>query len=476
MAVFDPLVRIAYGSDGEPGLALSWENTSPYRWVFHLRDNVTFHNGRAFSAEDVAKVLNYLKTKEATKYLIASEMRHIATVRALDSLTVEIRTSVPDAILPRRLTFVMMVEPDLWSELGVDEFTAAPIGTGPYQLIDWGHGNAAATLKPHATSWRKPKADVEVVYLAVRDRTSRLQSLASGDVDVITGLHVDDVAELEALGFQVHVQSNGQIKSIALPNVKEGDHPLKSAQVRRALNMAIDKNAISKFILNGMVQVASQGAAPGVFGYNPDLAPYPYDPIAARRLITEAGYPSGFSLGIGVLTASTTPDDTVFQKVAQDLRQIGLVVELRQLPYSDFLRRFNSGRWEDLDAFTLIWNNATFQDSIWPIEYFSCLRANPFFCDTELTPMILESKQEMDSAKREAIQRNIMARLHHLAPAIWLTDSVHVIAATKEVAGLSLQPTGLEIENLTRTIKTKINRGSRTRLNWKTKKIDDRPP
>ena len=88
-----------------------------------------------------------------------------------------------------------------------------------------------------------------------------------------------------------------------------------------------------------------------------------------------------------------------------------------------------------------------------PVCADSRLRANPFFCDAELTPMILAAKQEMDSAKRENLQRNIMARLHDLAPAIWLTDSVHVIAATKEIAGLSLQPTGLQLERLTKAIK-----------------------
>lgn len=448
-SIYDGLTRLDWQGGPQPALALSWENTSPTTWVFKLRSGVAYHNGKPFTAHDVVKLLALLKRDDMQAYLIPNELALVAGSRALDGLTVEITTSEPDAILPKRLATLMMIDPDLWDEIGVDGYTLAPVGTGPFELTTFGRGNAAAKLVANPNSWRAPQHLTSLDYTLVGDKTSRIQALLSGQVDVVTGLHVDDVSIVESQGFQVDVQPNHQIKSIALPNVLHPEgHPLRDKRVRQALNYAVDKESIAQFIMFGYADVASQGLTKNTIGYNPNLAPYSYDPDRARALLTEVGYPNGFPLQIEVVTDSTTPDGLMYQKVEQDLEAVGIDVTLRAIPFSDYSRKYSMSEWDETDAFHLIWNNAAFQDPIRPIEYYSCIRARPFFCEPDLVPLIRQSNAEMDTGKRDLLLQDIMARLHDLAPAIWLTNAVYTTAYNDKVANLDTRPTGIVFETL----------------------------
>ena len=449
LSIYDNLTRLGWTGGPEPNLALSWESTAPTKWIFHLRPGVTYHNGKPFTAQDVVSVLALMKTPDMARYLIPAELRGVAGGRVIDDLTVEIQTVEPDAILPNRLATLMMIDPEHWNEAGIDAYTLAPVGTGPYRLDRWGGGTKVAYLEANPSSWRAPVDVVSVEYRLVPDKTSRIQGLISGQLDMITGLHVDDVETLSGSGINVDVQPNPQVKSIALPNaLHEPDHPLNDKRVRQALNHAVDKQAIAEFIMFGYADVASQGLTPVTFGYNPELKPYAYDPDKARALLTDAGFPDGFPLIIEVVTDSTTPDGFMYQKIAQDIQNIGIDVTLRSIPYSDYQRKYKLSEWGDADAFHLIWNNAAFQDPIRPIEYFSCLRINAFFCEPDLVDDIKASSREMDRGKRERRLQDIMARLHDLAPAIWITNAVYTTAYTSRITNFAMRPTGIMFEEL----------------------------
>ena len=449
LSIYDNLVRLGWSSEVEPNLALSWENTTPTRWVFKLRPGVTYHNGKPFKAQHVVNLLALLKTPEMARFLIPSELLGIVGGRVIDDLTVEIETVEPDAILPNRLATLMIIDPEHWNEVGVDAYTLAPIGTGPYKLKGWGGGNKVAFLEANLESWRAPKDISKVEYRLIPDKTSRIQGLVSGQLDLITGLHVDDAETLVMPGITIDVQPNPQVKSIALPNNLHGpDHPLFDKRVRQALNYAVDKKSISDLIMFGHAQVASQGLTPATFGYNPNLKPYPYDPEKARELLVEAGYPDGFSLIAEVVTDSTTPDEFTYQKIAQDIRNVGVDITLRRITYADYQRKYTLTEWGDADAFNLIWNNAAFQDPIRAIEYFSCLRVKPFFCEPDLVDDIKASNQEMNRSRRRAMLQAIMARIHDLAPAIWITNAVYTTAYSNRIANFSMRPTGIMFEEL----------------------------
>ena len=449
LAIFDGLTRLDWRGGPRPGLAVSWDNPAPLTWRFTLRGNMTFHNGRPVTAESVANVFTFLLSEDAASFLVARELTNIANVTAVDPLTVQFNLHEPDAILPKRLSLVMIIEPNSWMTRGVDDFTIAPIGTGPYRLVDWGAGNTAPRLTAFNGSWRAPIGYADLEYRVVDNKTSRLQALYSGQVDVATGLSEDDVGDVEANGYAPYVTATTQIKSIALPNVHEGNHPLKDQQVRQALNYAVDKQAIADVILGGWVDVASQGAVLGISGYNPNLKPYPYDPERARVLLEDAGYENGFDMDIEFVATLTPLDPVLFQKVAQDLNNVGVRTTVRQIPFSDYLRKYVPNQWGEVDAFGLFWNSATFQDAIRPYEYFSCFRVNPFFCDEDVTADIRAVQVMADPAERETKMQAIMAKFHALAPAIWITNSAYVNATRHGISNFRMLPAGIAFEELT---------------------------
>ena len=147
LSIYDGLTRLNWSSEPEPALALSWENTSPNTWVFHLRPGVTYHNGKPFNAHAVVDLFALMKRKDMARFLIPNDLTMVAGTRAIDNLTVEIETFEPDAIFPKRLATLLVFDPALWDEIGVDGYTLAPVGTGPFRLVSFGRGNAVATLE-----------------------------------------------------------------------------------------------------------------------------------------------------------------------------------------------------------------------------------------------------------------------------------------------------------------------------------------
>ena len=447
-SLYDSLTTIADDGSILPALAVEWTQVEPNTWTVSLRRDVHFHNGAPFDVEAVVATITYLQSTEASRFLIANETKNILSVRQISNHEVEIVTREPDAILPRRLSLVKIIEPHLWTELGPEDYALTPIGTGPYAFSDWASGNRSATLTAFDKGLRTVKSIQRLVFFEVPNAMGREQALLSDELDFIWGINPDSVESIRGAGFDIHVHPVSQILSIALPNVRKDDSPLKFISVRQALNFAVDRQSIAEHIFGGLVEVAGQGAVAGTVGFNPKLEPYPYDPEEARRLLTNAGYPNGFTLTIGVLQAMGSGSELAYQKVGQDLTAVGIAVEVRAVPSAEFLRRFMSNDWGEYDAFSMLWNNEPMRDVGRALEYFSCLRPQPFFCDNAIADAIRISRQESDPEKRKQILQEIMVRMKESAPAIWLTSSAHLSASIPQVNNVLMVSDGLRFEEM----------------------------
>jgi len=446
-SLYDGLTAIATDGSVQPTLATAWQQTEPNTWVFTLRMDAIFHNGKSFSPASVTATLNYLRSPEAARYLLANEVKNIAGVRALSDRTIEITTTTPDAILPRRLSLIMMIEPGVWTALGADAYARSPVGTGPFRFEEWGQGNGTVSLSAHRSPLRNAN-DIETLRLIkIPNSIARDQALVSGEVDLISSVNPDSIASIRANGFAVQIHRRSQILSIALPNNRPS--PLQSADVRQALNYAVDRPAIAQLIFGGLVKPASQGAIAGTVGFNPNLAPYPYDPAAAQSLLTLAGHPNGFKLSIAVLKAVGAGQESAYQKVAQDLSAIGINATVKPLEGAEFIRRFVSNQWGPYDAFSLLWNNEPMRDAARSMEYYSCLRPRPFFCDEAATEAIRAAGRDSDPETRERTLQDIMARLQTLAPALWLVDVPVITASRPDLTGVTFGSSGLAFERMT---------------------------
>jgi peptide/nickel transport system substrate-binding protein len=441
IALFDALTQIDASGALQPALALSWENTAPTTWVFRLRPDVRFHNGEPFTAAAVVATMALLRSEAGAGLYVAAEMKDVASVRAKDELTVEFHTRAPDPILPKRLSIVYIVEPKSLARAGLEGLAAQPVGTGPFKLLDWGHTVRRSSFRAFPDSWRKPGVErLEMIWLP--DASARLQALLAGHLDIMEGFSPDDAEALAGRPYRHYSQPAPQVMSLAFRNVRDEDAPLKDPRVRQALNYAVDRQEIAQAIGRDYVAAASQGAVAGVVGYNPALAPYPYDPKRARALLAAAGYPNGLSLRIEVLAGFIVSDSLVYQAAADDLAAVGVDVQLQVVPYATWLSRFMGNSWGNTDAFSWAWT-ALFYDAARALQPFTCVRDNPFFCDAESTAAYQDATREMDPAQREEKLMELMTVVQGLAPALWLVTVTHDYAVHRRVKGFAAGPMGI---------------------------------
>ncbi len=440
--IFDGLTRLDDAGHLQPALALSWTAETPTRWVFKLRPGVRFHDGTPFSAADVAATIALLRGPAAGT-IVATEVRGITDVKVLDDLKIAFTTATPDATLPNRFNLIAIQSASRLEESGWETMVRSPVGTGPYAVT----ATTPATVSLAARgSWRTAKTE-RIEVQAIPNPTARVQALLSKQVDLIQSVSPDALGQLREQGFKVVVTPQAQVLSVALPNMALG--PLQDARVRRALNLAIDRHAIADGIFAGTVSPANQGATPGVNGYNETLPELAFDPAAARRLLAEAGYADGFELSIFLVEGTGGDTQVAFEQVSQYLIRIGVRVRLQLVPIGVFTRRYATAAWNSGEAFSMLWNSAPIGDVARPLETFSCLRPNPFFCDEPTAKLIAASASDLDPARRTRELRAIMGNLRDIAPAIWITSNSVITAMRPEIQGFHQQPAGSAWENLT---------------------------
>ncbi len=449
-ALFDALTVVEQNGDLSPGLATKWELVSPTLWRFYLRPDVVFHDGQPFTASTVVDNIHALQTETGKRLYMAAEVAGISKVTAVSPVVVEIETSKPDAILPKRLAIIMMVEPKAWAK---DEaaFALKPIGTGPWQLVDWGRTTGRSIFTANKKSWRAPKQLDRLEIVILPESTTRLSALLTGEVDLAEAFTPDDLGELEGQPLKAVMQEGTQVMAIAFRTTGREKTPLHDQRVRQALNYAVNRAEIVETILHGKSKVASQGCTALVFGCNPTLTPYPYDPAKAKALLTEAGYAKGFTLKVEVLTGFGLSDQLIYQRMAEQLAQVGVKMTIETPSYATWLRKYLSGDWGNTDAFSLFWDNSSYRDVIRAVKYYSCDKPNAFFCDKAIMPQIYASDEIMDTNKRRQALYTVMAQLKDLAPSLWMVEIPYHYAMTNDIDHFATRTLGVSYEDITFT-------------------------
>ncbi len=446
--MYDALTRIDNQGNVQPELAVSWEAVTPTRWIFNLRPDVRFQNGEEFTSAAVVASIEFLKSDEGSPFYTASEVQGIVAVEALDPLTVAIETERPDPILHRRANLLWILPPQALKENGVDYFSRQPVGSGPFRLVDWGDTTGAARFEAFPESWRAPAEIDKLTIFLMQDLITRLQALRSGQVDVAEQLSFEEAEQLSEDQFQLFQRVAPGVSGIAFRVIGNESSPVANKKVRQAMNMAVNRDAIVEQLFRGTAVASGQGAAYMVNGHNPDIKPWSYDPDRARQLLEEAGFDFERTIKIHI-SAIGGNDGLLFQIVAQNLQAIGIKVELRSIPYANWLTSFLTNDWDDVDAFSLAWDNTAYFDAIRAETYTGCFKAQPFFCAPETKPLFEAISVEMDELKRREMLQDLMALLHDIAPAIWLVTGSEYVGAAHKVRGLELTSRGIPYSLIT---------------------------
>ncbi len=335
--VGEPLVfRDAATQSLNPGLATEWERVDDTTWQFTLREGVTFHDGTPFDAEAAATSLNRTWTPDLACGVNQQYFQgNTYTASAVDAGTLQITTDSLDAILPLRLSFLAISAPST----SATEKTSAPVGTGPYRFAEWARGERI-TLEKFADYWGDNPGVNRVDYQWRQESAIRAAMAQTGEADVALAVASQDVLPED---WEQGRAINFQMPGVALLRFDLVDplQPLNDIRVRRAVNMAIDRQGFIDVVFNGLGTPANHVFSPTTMGYDDTIPAWEYNPDEARRLIEEARA-DGVAIDtpiviwgrLGVYENATEG----MELVAAMLNDVGLNVRVEMLELQAWLR------------------------------------------------------------------------------------------------------------------------------------------
>jgi peptide/nickel transport system substrate-binding protein len=425
--VYDSLVGRDKDLKLVPGLATSWKQTSPTVWRFELRKGVQFHDGTPFTADDV--LFTMARTQDA-----GSDMRSYSNdfkaVRKINDYTVEIETVRPFPILPNALYRVMIMSKK-WCETnqatkpvdrrkGIENAASFRAnGTGPYRVRER-QPNVRTVFVRNGNYWGKVEGNAqEIIFTPIGNDATRVAALLSGEVDVMEPVPLQDVDRINA-SSAARVMQGPELRTIFLgfdqkrdelqySSVK-GKNPFKDKRVRQAFYQAIDIEGIKKNVMRGASRPSALMVGPGINGYAADMDKrLPYDPEAAKKLLADAGYGSGFEVTMNCPNDRYVNDARICQAVAANLSRVGikinLAAETKATYFPKVLRR-------DTSFYLLGWTPSTY-DSHDPLNaLMACVDdkgAGQFnlgaYCNPKVDELTHQIQVETDQAKRNAMIR-----------------------------------------------------------------------
>ena len=338
----------------DPALATSWKQMTPTQLRINLRTGVKFHDGAPFTADDAVFSIERAMSKTSNYTVYTNGIDKVVKV---DANTIDIFTKDPNPVLLNQLTELRMMN-KAWAE---KNNSVAPKdiktkdetfshrnanGTGPFMLKEWQQDQKLVLVRNPAW-WGKTDGNVtEIVYTPVKNVSTRMAALLSGEVDFVLDPSPQDLPR---------IRSNPDLKVIdglenrtiffgmdqfrdELPgsNIK-GKNPLKDVRVRKALYQAIDIDTITRVTLRGLGQPTGALIAPQVNGWTEAVHKrHPYDMNAAKKLLEEAGYKDGFEVSFSCPNNRYINDEQICQAVTSMWAKIGIKAKLRTEPLTTY--------------------------------------------------------------------------------------------------------------------------------------------
>jgi peptide/nickel transport system substrate-binding protein len=435
--MFNSLVRKNESSALIPDLALRWETPDPTTYVFHLRDDVRFHDGRSLTSKDVKFTFRSILDGTVRTIKAGHPYNLITSIEAPDPLTVVFKLKEPFA-------------PFLWN-LAVDvigivpegsgaDFNRFPIGSGPFKFVRYIQ-DQEVVLRRNDSYFGK-KAEVSTLqFKVIPEEVVIALELRKGSVDIAVNSLAPDMVEV--------LRHDAKLKVIESPGTNYQylafnltDPTFRDVRVRQALAYAIDRDSIMKYLWRNQARAAVGVLPPNNWAYNDNVAKYSYDPQRARELLHEAGQEHlSFSYRINSDNGTMLQMAAIFQ---QQLRNIGVTMDIKGTEDATFAADIIKGnfqifsrRWiganNDPDMFNLIFHSKSVPPNGANRGHYS----NP-----RVDELIEFARREVDMEKRKQayaeVQRIVAEELPYIS--LFYTDVVCV--ATTRIEGIKLFPTG----------------------------------
>lgn len=426
-AVYDSLTFVDREGKLVPWLAVSWRRDGDTTWVLTLRPGVRFSDGRPMSADDVVANIRYLIGAGGKSEAAAPYASSIISAEAVDDLSVRLVTATADPVLPQKLSLIRVAALPAGVPMTRENLVQEALGTGPYRIEDWSPGKA--TLRAVAGAWRRAPTEV-LQALSMPDSPARRSAMMTGVADIAFAAFFFEDLDDPDLPYNLETDEIPAVVGMGFNTT--ADTPLRDVRVRRAIIYAVDVKSIIDTMFARRASLAAQPARKEFLGYNPDLKPVPYDPDRARALLKEAGYENGFSISMG-LTGGATIWDQVFQLVANDLAKVNIRLTINLMPEAAFAEQLYTTGIKD-DAFGSVFFAPTF-DALDALRLNTCSWPVTPYCDTEAQALYDRAQASATLDERLALTRQLMARSHEMAQALFMYESVGLVGYSKRIAG-----------------------------------------
>ncbi|WP_245408948.1 ABC transporter substrate-binding protein [Rhizobium wuzhouense] len=355
MQIFDRLTERTADGQLVEGLATKWESVTETKWRFTLREGVRWHDGKPFTSDDVVFTLSRAGNVPNSPGGFGGFMRNIETVEADGDNAVVINTKAPAPTLPGELANIAIVSRHAGEGADTADYNSgkAAIGTGAFRFSTFKQGIEVG-LERNADWWGKKVAWDRATYRMISSASARTTAALAGDVDVIDAPAATDITRFKTTANLSFVSTPG-LRVIYLAPATSGDawkanvkgpngesletNPLADPRVRNALSKAINREGIVDKIMGGTATASGQWLPEGAFSYTPDIQVPKADPAAAKKLLADAGFPSGFQLTIHVPSDRYPNAPAVVQAVAQMWTRIGVKTDVEALPWTTFSSR-----------------------------------------------------------------------------------------------------------------------------------------
>ncbi|WP_088006864.1 ABC transporter substrate-binding protein [Indiicoccus explosivorum] len=463
-SIFETLLEYDENLELQPKLATEWESSEDgLTWTFQLREGVKFHDGTDFNAEAV--VFNFERWMDPENPYHVGDFAYypflyggfkgdedhlIESVKATGEHELEIKLKRKTAPFLSYLAISMfgIASPAAIEKYGTD-IGEHPVGTGPFMFEEWSRNNSITLVKnPDYWVEEEPYLD-RIIYRVIPDNSARLSSLMAGEIDMMEGLNMGDVSVVkEAEGLELIKRPSFNISYIAFNTQKE---PFDDVRVRKALNMAIDKEAIVDAFFYGLADVATNPIPPSLWGFNESIEGYEYDPEQAKKLLAEAGYEDGLKITLYTMNNPRPylPEPMkIAEAVQSDFAEIGVEAEIITMEWATYLDDTSNGAhdmafygWTGVmaDPDNFLYPNLSQTNIVKPAQNVA------FYDSDEFTSLITEARETIDQDKRIELYKQAQEVFHKDVPWIMLAYTTPPLAKADYVKGFEAHPMSIDV-------------------------------
>lgn len=448
--MFNTLVRFSFedGSTVVPDLATDWKvNDDSTVWTFYLRDDVRWHDGEKFTADDVVFTVNALRDPAiASRW--GDAFVTLDDIVALDDYTVEFTFEQPFAPLLSTLAYNLSMVPkhvledmDLSTPTGPTAFVTNPIGTGPYKFVEQVSGSHI-TVEAYEDYHEGPANISDVTFKVIPDVNAQVAQLLTGELDISWTVEPTHLRRLQASGQVV-------LNEVTIPRWDwiplNLDNPVfQDVRVRQAMMHALDREALVSVVLGGYGEVAHGPIPPAIAWVSQEgTRKYEYDPEKARELLAEAGWTlgsdgllrneAGNTLRFTLLADRGNPTRDQIYVVAQEAwKQVGMDINIESTEWNTILIRYREGDYDSRLGWWVIKPDPDIYD------YFHSKGAlnSINYSNPEVDRLLEAGRAISDIDERARIYHELQVLLSEEVPSVFLYYPTEVRAVNKQVTGL----------------------------------------